>query len=108
MVRTVSPTEIMGGLLLATTTVTTAYTVQEDDCYILVVTSSANYTITLPANPENGRTLFFSRTSTSRTVTLARNGQNINGGTSNYNMQTSIAYVTQATFISGYGWKITY
>lgn len=77
-------------------------------------TSAGSFTITLPANPNNGDIIeivpakgYFYRydwpTEYGNILTVARSGNNINNSASDFTLKGSIS--AQIIFISGYGWR---
>ena len=83
---TVNGTCVMSSAFLFPITVqTTNYAVQSGD--VAIVMDGLLLTVTLPASPTHGRTLFV-RNSAVSLVTVARNGSNINGAAANLSLAT--------------------
>lgn len=90
------------------TVVTVAHTATAGD-KLLVNTSAAACTVTLPATPTAGDFIYLADakgTWETYNVTLARNGSMINGAASNYVLNTGGVYY--ALYVdAGYGWLVT-
>jgi hypothetical protein len=90
------------------TVVTVAHTATAGD-KLLVNTSAAACTVTLPATPTAGDFIYLADakgTWATYNTTLSRNGSMINGAASNYTLSTSGVYY--ALYVdAGYGWLVT-
>jgi hypothetical protein len=75
------------------------YTVNAD-------TSGGNVTITLPLTPNNGRIVLIYREVAANVLTIARNGNNINGAAADVTVAAAANVPTQLQFVAGYGWQI--
>lgn len=72
-------------------------------------TSSAAFTVTLPASPSIGDSVSIGDATLSfatNNLTIARNGLKINGGTSDYTANLTGAKISAVYISSGYGWSI--
>lgn len=67
-------------------------------------------TVTLPASPAvNDRVFLYGTSSTVLSVTLSRNGSNINGAASNVTITLSVAFDLCVTYVSAsVGWRVIY
>lgn len=77
------------GLNQPIVTKTANYTiVRRTDYTVLADTAGGNFTITLPASPTAGDIYIVRKVSASNTLTIARNGKNINGAASDLSVTT--------------------
>lgn len=84
---------------------TATYTMIENDFLILGNTTSGSFLVYLPASPANGRMVVVGKISASNTLTVVRNGNNIDGAAANINLTADNATL-QLQFVTGFGWKI--
>ncbi len=96
--------EGLGKARLMTSVVkTTTATLTGAEDLVLADATAGNFTISLPASPEDGDTYEFVLVSASNTLTIGRNGKTINGAASNDSISTPGAAKTltwSATFNS--------
>lgn len=69
----------------------------------VVIMDNTALTLTLPASPGNSQMLFV-RNNNAGTLTIARNGQNINGAAANLTVLAATGLVL--SFTSGVGWYV--
>ncbi len=72
---------------------------------VLVDTTAGNITITLPPTPTTGLQLNIKKIAAANTVTIARNGNNIDGAAADLSLTTDMSGYT-LQFFTGFGWAI--
>lgn len=94
------------GLVQNATTLTASTTL--DDTYYIVRVEGAGITITLPSGAAkvNGRTYFIHNSDASNNVTIARNGENINGNASDYTLTAGSSITIYYNSTATTGWFI--
>lgn len=108
MPRNVGLTAVQGGICLTHFFITVSGTLEEQDGYVLVNPGTGTVDLTPPASPRPGQIYFISRTVTTGTIRILYvAGQNLNGGTSNITLNTSVNGCYKMMWIPSYGWKIT-
>jgi hypothetical protein len=84
-------------------TITADTTLADTHSVVLVDTSSASVTATLPAAPTAGHVCYIKKIAAANTMTVGRNGKNIDGAASN--LSTTVNNFTFAlVYDSTYGW----
>lgn len=76
--------------------------VPASDYTIAVNTTSGALSVTLPPNPANGERYEIIRTVGANQLTINRNGNSIDGGTTNPTV--AVKHTVRVTFVAGWGW----
>ncbi len=94
---------MVNGFATSASRKSTTYLLTAADVTTTHDTTSAGYTVTLPASPVNGQIHIIYKEVAANTLTIGRNSNNINGAAADISV-TAANDSWQLQFITGYGW----